>query len=127
MRQCTAIFLLSIFLFSNTEIRELGKIGAFVGHFQEHRAINPDISLLEFIHLHYFNGNVHDEDYARDMQLPFKVIDCAAPTFVCTIPLAAELILAPVPAEAKSSIRPADQSSFLSSYPSDIWQPPKSC
>jgi hypothetical protein len=127
MRKCTAILLLSIFLFANTEIHELGKIGAFIGHFQEHRSADPEISLLEFIHLHYFNGNVHDEDYARDMQLPFKVIDCAAPAFVFMMPLEAELTLSPVLAEVERSVLPAQQSSFLSSYPSDIWQPPKSC
>lgn len=127
MPKCTAAFLLAIFLFSNTHIQELGKIGAFIGHFQEHRIENPEITLLEFIQIHYFNGNVHDEDYDRDMQLPFKVLDSAAPGIAFTLPSVAIVLLPPAFAVAKKKLRFHDQSTLPSSHLSDIWQPPKSC
>ncbi len=127
MRRLTAIFLLSIFLFSNTAIHELGKIGAFLEHFQEHRALDANITLLEFIQIHYFSGNVHDADYARDMQLPFKIIDFAVSGAVFTIPPAAPLVIPSVPLFVKKQIAPCDQSLLPSSPLSDIWQPPKYC
>jgi hypothetical protein len=127
MRKGTAIFFLSIFLFSNTEVHELGKIGAFINHYQEHRSADPAITLLEFIHIHYFNGNIHDEDYDRDMQLPFKVIDCAAPGIVFTLPSDVVLALTPPFPTLKNKACFSNQPAFQSSHLSDIWQPPKSC
>lgn len=127
MRKCTAIFLLSIFIFSNTEFHELGKIGAFIGHFHEHCADNPKTTLLSFIQLHYFSGITHDEDYSRDMQLPFKAIDCTAPGIVFTLPQETFLALPPTLFEVKNKVTPHDQAIHASSHLSDIWQPPKSC
>ncbi len=127
MRRLTAILLLSVFLFSNTPVHELVKIGAFIEHFQEHRAIDANITLLEFLQIHYFSGNVQDEDYARDMQLPFKVLDFSVSGIVFTIPPTAPLVLTTAPISVKKQIAPCDQSLLPFSHLSDIWQPPKYC
>lgn len=125
MHKSIAIFLLSVFIFSNTELRELGKIGALVGHYQEHKNNDAKITFLEFIHLHYFSGFVRDDDFNRDQQLPFKVIDCAAPGIVLTLPPVAILELKTPELVVSNKILPQTQSFSSSCHFSDIWQPPK--
>ena len=71
MRKIAAILFLSAYLITNTELAELGKLGVFFTHFQEHKQANKDLSLMDFVVLHYFSGDQQDDDKARDMQLPF--------------------------------------------------------
>lgn len=77
MKKAFAIFLVSLYIFSFTEIREFLKLPAFVEHYKEHKAVNQNINLLSFITLHYLNGSQKDADYAKDMKLPFKTHDCS--------------------------------------------------
>jgi hypothetical protein len=123
----SAYFLLFLFLLSNTCLRELGKIGMLYDHFQEHQVNNPSITVSEFIAIHYFSGNVKDEDYSRDMQLPFKILHSAVPTFDCTQPQMGMPSLKPPTTPLNHKIIPQKQSAISPSHCADIWQPPKSC
>lgn len=55
----------------STEAYQMLKIGYLVEHFIEHKNANQ-LSLLEFIDLHYIQPTQVDDDYAEDMKLPFK-------------------------------------------------------
>jgi hypothetical protein len=44
MQRRIATWLLFIFLFANSELHELVKVGAFVFHYQEHLAESPGLS-----------------------------------------------------------------------------------
>lgn len=55
-----------------TPVLELLKLPEFLTHLEEHRSENPELSLLDFIDIHYLHGNVKDDDYEEDMKLPFK-------------------------------------------------------
>ncbi|HLP93721.1 MAG TPA: hypothetical protein VK168_06770 [Saprospiraceae bacterium] len=127
MRKIAASFFLALYLLANTEMHELVKLGAFVQHYTQHKSDNPELGLVEFIVIHYFSGNVKDADYAEDMQLPFKVLDCAssAPTHVIPQPFC--LYLMPPVSQESSALPIYDQSKLPSSHLSDIWQPPKAC
>ena len=72
MRRTTSIILLVIYLCNATECNQLLKIPVFFAHVQEHMAEHRYGSLWGFIAEHYFSGDVHDADYERDMELPFK-------------------------------------------------------
>jgi hypothetical protein len=74
LKKAFAIFLVSLYIFSFTETRELLKLPAFIEHYKEHKAENKT-TLLGFITLHYLNGSQKDADYAKDMKLPFKTHD----------------------------------------------------
>ncbi|MDO4228911.1 MAG: hypothetical protein Q4C98_03790 [Capnocytophaga sp.] len=65
---------LFIYLFSFPEVREVVKLPVFIQHFVKHRAEAPDMSLAEFLHLHYVNNAV-DADFEEDMKLPFKSME----------------------------------------------------
>lgn len=127
MRKWIAYLLLFFYCFSNTELHELGRLSAFFSHFKEHQQKDSSISLLEFIRIHYFNGNKVDDDYQKDQQLPFKTADCAnaAPSHVIPVPEA--FVLQTVEIFIPRSVPAYDQSTLPACYPTDIWQPPKSC
>lgn len=126
MQRRIATWLLFIFLFANSELHELVKVGAFVFHYQEHLAESPGLSLLEFIQIHYSSEVVYDEDYSRDMQLPFKTADCISLSAPCTLPQVMEppcLAQAVIPQSQKLLFH--TQAVHSSQHLSDIWQPPK--
>ena len=127
MRRITASFFLLVYLFANTELHELAKIGAFVGHYAEHCQEDEGMTLGKFITIHYFSGNVRDADYDKDMQLPFKTNDCDNFTPTHTIPAALLHPLSPVFVLVKNGLPLYDQSALPSWQASDIWQPPKAC
>jgi hypothetical protein len=127
MQRLTASFFLFIFLFANTALRELAKIDAFISHYAEHKANDQEITVLEFIAIHYFSGNIVDDDYSRDMQLPFKTTDCNSPipSIVIALPDFPDLKICAI---IESGLLPLyDQSLLPSLHTDDIWQPPKSC
>jgi hypothetical protein len=72
------------------------------------------------------SGNTKDADYDRDMQLPFKTGECIVVTFSPVIDNPTEKLLPEVPVyfltKQFSSYQPA---SFISTYLSLIWQPPR--
>ncbi len=80
--------------------------------------------MLSFIVLHYFSGNLHDKDYDKDMQLPFKTADCATAVNFAVTPSAVIMITKPEVYIAK--IYPAIKNSNIPTiHHADIWQPPK--
>ncbi len=127
MHKLMAGLFLALYLFGGTTLHELVKIRAFVAHFHEHRAEDPDLNLLEFIAIHYFNGNIVDDDYARDMQLPFKTADLChfCPTHLA--PATAELEIRYLVALHRKCLPAYRPGELPSAHLSDIWQPPKSC
>ncbi len=46
-----------------------------IEHFIEHKTKNRAIDFLQFITMHYFHIDKNVVDYAKDMKLPFKVLD----------------------------------------------------
>ncbi|MBN8678693.1 MAG: hypothetical protein J0M29_10745 [Chitinophagales bacterium] len=127
MRKAAASFFLALYLLANTEMHELVKFGVFVQHFAQHKSENPDMDLMEFVIIHYFSGNVKDADYAQDMQLPFKALDCSSSAPTCLIPQPVHFYLT-LPVSKETSTLPIyDQSKLPSSHLADIWQPPKAC
>ena len=72
------------------------------------------------------HGSPKDDDYDRDMQLPFKTFDdcisSTAPAYVSTM---LEIIVDNTIAKAEKLKRLPQNKFTLSSYLSNIWQPPK--
>jgi hypothetical protein len=127
MRRFTATFLLFAYIFANTELHQLAKFGAFLKHFAEHQIADPEMTLLAFVEMHYFNGNLMDDDYYEDMQLPFKVTDCGSSSIIHMVPMPdCFVIKQTIPFESgKRSFY--DQTALVASHLADIWQPPKLC
>jgi hypothetical protein len=124
VKSISAILLLSITMLAQTELHQVLKLNVFAHHFEEHQKENPKISVLSFIILHYFSGNLKDKDFDKDMQLPFKTVDCSTAFSVAVTPNYGLTITEPVFFVTRSY--PALKDNFvLSCHTTDIWQPPK--
>ncbi len=128
LKKITSIFFLTLYLFSTTEANELLKLPVIFQHYAEHQQEDKSISFLQFLDIHYMHGSPKDKDYERDMQLPFKTptqcISSIVPEFV---PLMPEISI-DKPIELSENKKSFPKTQFiLSSYLSNIWQPPKSC
>lgn len=128
LKRLTAILFLSVYLLSTTECSELLKLPVLLTHFEEHRAVNSQLTLVQFLHMHYTGDDQNDADQQRDMQLPFKTHDnCSAQLIQVCPPLFCSVALPRIlHAERPQPGFPHDV--FVSSaYLSNIWQPPKNC
>ena len=72
LRRVIAILLLSIQLFTGTELCQVFKAPILFQHYHEHKGGDKSLSFFAFLREHYINSSERDPDYARDMQLPFK-------------------------------------------------------
>jgi hypothetical protein len=72
MRKFTAIILVALYACSSTEAYQLLKMPALVVHYLQHSREDPEMSFLNFLHMHYAEAQVMDADWQQDMQLPFK-------------------------------------------------------
>jgi hypothetical protein len=120
----STIFLLSIMIFSQTQLYHLLKIPVLVQHFFEHKDEEPGITFTKFIVIHYFSGNLKDKDHDRDMQLPFKTNDCLQTITSIVVPQQNVISVKPLVTEKKIYLN--DKHNWISSnYVMDIFQPPQ--
>ena len=59
----------------NSSLNELFKLPVLYAHFMEHRNLDKNIDLMDFLSMHYCGNDLNDNDQDRDMQLPFKQLD----------------------------------------------------
>lgn len=105
---------------------EFLKLPAFISHFIEHKMENKNITLMQFMHIHYMQGNIMDDDHDRDMSLPFKTEDVCIPAgVVAFLPVSIPEYSFKPHAVVLGKI-PVTNDSFVSFQSlSNIWQPPK--
>ena len=120
-------FCLSVYVFSNSPSGELLKIPVLVLHYFEHKTDNKNLSVFEFLYIHYANGDVQDADYAQDMKLPFKKI---GKTSLSSLHLECPnaFIFTPQKYEYKAtflSFMTYYNFQYSHTYFCEIWQPPK--
>jgi hypothetical protein len=124
LKKIAVILLLLVTLFSQTELHQVMKLPAFIQHFFEHRSEKSDMSLADFIAMHYLHGSPKDDDYDKDMQLPFKTVECAASVTLDIIPSLPFSAVQPV-SSINRSYPSLNNNSIRFSHTADIWQPPK--
>lgn len=122
-----AIFFMSIYMLSFSEMHQFLRIPVLMQHFVEHRHINPSISLLSFLKEHYIHQYVRDADYQRDNQLPFRHSDCCAVTTAlnCECPVMTFVELPVRLTEIKNEFILHDEESHSLLSVADIFQPPR--
>ncbi|NLU95714.1 hypothetical protein [Chitinophaga sp. Ak27] len=75
VKRIAAYILLFIFFLHNTGFDQLLKIPMLVVHYKEHQQRNHQLSITDFLCIHYLLPDDGDNDADRDMQLPYKTID----------------------------------------------------
>lgn len=102
------------------------KIGAFITHYFEHKELNQNLSLIGFIELHYSQNTSKDNDYDKDMKLPFKSHDCSSHQASESTYLSCINYHIQEPIFCIEGINRLSENAYLpSSFLSDIWQPPR--
>ena len=95
-------------------------------HFAEHKQENSQITFVEFLAMHYLHGSPRDKDYDKDMQLPFKTTGESNSFFANAFDSANFFVIIAVPISGLIKQQAVPQSKcMLSSYLSNIWQPPR--
>jgi len=126
VKKSLSILLLSLYLICGTELRELSKLGAFINHYFEHKEQNQDLSLIDFIEIHYLQNTSKNNDYEKDMKLPFKSHNCSSHHISESSYLSALNYHLQEPIFIIQCANISKDNSYLpSSYLSDIWQPPR--
>jgi hypothetical protein len=125
LKKATAILFLFVQLSTTTEFSQLFKLPVLWQHYQEHRENNKNVSFMSYLAMHYFNGDVKDADYDRDMQLPFKTTTHYQVASVASILPAPIVPVEPPSYNHLSEIVPSDDTFISSQFLSAIWQPPK--
>ena len=126
MAKYFSILFLSIYLFTVLQVNELFKIPNMVGHYNEHQESEPNIGFWEFICIHYMHGEQHDDDFSKDMKLPFKShgTDCQCNIVFYPSVQNYNFTATFFPKEYKPQSFTYSYSSY-SNYLSTIWQPPQ--
>ena len=76
VKKLAAILLVSLYIFGSTDAYQFLKLPQFIQHYLLHRQQNNELSLSSFLQIHYNNGPVViDDDFDKDMQLPFKTAE----------------------------------------------------
>jgi len=131
VKKWISISLLSVYLISTTELYQLLKIPFFVEHYIEHRGLNHNLTVWEFMTLHYFGDDLRDDDDAKDMQLPFKSNDGYITLNILAFIAEPVTTILHLPADAVAigltTCTIYEKVFIPSSYSSNIWQPPKFC
>ncbi len=115
---------MALMVLTQTELHQVLKLPVLVVHFQEHLALNKQITLLDFLKEHYIGHTIIDNDDQRDRQLPFKTTHCVNTTIVAVSdPVQLDLRPAEVPVEREFIVLSTDftPQGILNS----IFQPPR--
>jgi len=129
LKRISAILFLSIYLLATTELGQLLKFPAFIDHYKEHKSKNKELTLVDFLMIHYSHGTVKDADYEKDMKLPFKT---TSENSFSIIAIASTPQTLNITVQDLIFFEPRKQyfgnEYFIPmSFFSNIWQPPKHC
>jgi len=124
VKNFSILLILSIYLFSTTELIQLLKIPVLISHCIEHKNNNSKLTFVQFLNDHY-NIPVKDNDRDTDEKLPFvKHVNFLNITAISsTVSSEVPLMTSSIFFEKKLLFYP-DQY-YLNTYTCHIWQPPK--
>lgn len=128
MKRLLHILLISLYVFSCTELKELTKLPILFQHYFEHKGIDQNITFWWYIQHHYSDIPHTDDDDDRDNQLPFKTTDISfGQTIAPALPPSDGNSLKKIDTLiSKHKIKVNNDRSPHSAYAGKIWQPPKS-
>lgn len=124
MKICLIYTILLSFLLSTTELGQLLKIPVFFQHLEQHEALNHNLTIWQFLYLHYGTDKDHDAD---DHKLPFKSSCSNIQQVNLALPQIKPSNLIPQveTIEETPKIFNHNDKGSKSGYLSSVWQPPK--
>jgi hypothetical protein len=115
-----------VFLCVNTELHQLLKLPFLVHHYMEHKAKNPDCTVLDFLKDHYANNNLQSAQTDKEHKnLPFKTTDCTTSHTVLAFDNLNKYLLRPTNTFSIKVKVVDNETIYTSASLSKIWQPPQ--
>jgi len=128
LKRVSIIFLLIIYLTSISEFTQWIKVPVLFEHYVEHKTLNPHLTFLSFLNMHYSMEDDQDSDYDHDSQLPFKSHSgCINSGLIAFLPEFAEEINKNQFISGELHFIPSPESLLPQTILSSVWQPPKTC
>lgn len=125
MKKSVAIFLLTVYLFSATDLKELLKIEVVIEHLQEHQKNDRSVTLFQFLVMHYITDDGNSKDNATDEKLPFKSHEVYSVVSFVSVPnQIASLAFNAFPI-IKDDFFVEDDSLIFTNYHALVWHPPQ--
>lgn len=126
LKKAICILFLGSFLISSTELRQLLKLPLLIQHFTEHQQENKNITIWEFLSMHYEEASKIDLDYGKDQKLPFKSDEGYTGASIGVFVPTAFYSLVERSFYQETVLHFVSNEDFVHSvYLSSIWQPPK--
>ena len=123
-----AVVLLIVYLLSATATSEFLKIPLLVHHYYDHKDENRNITLIEFLSLHYYTEDGTDKDAMEDNQLPFKSCENASTvSFISLTPPPSIELVAEFEKKSCTTFGVSNPLLPPSGFMATIWQPPRCC
>ncbi|WP_146171093.1 hypothetical protein [Sphingobacterium faecium] len=124
MKNLSIILILSLYLFSTTELIQLLKMPILISHCLEHQKNNSKLTIGQFLFDHY-NKHDQDGDADTDQKLPFiKHANSLNITAIyCQVSTQLPQLMSTIFFEKKAFFH--DDQDRISTYINHIWQPPK--
>ena len=83
------------------------------------------LTLWEFITIHYMSGDVHDEDYNEDMELPFKDLANHGNINITLDQPGTAICIKPTMELKSRNFSQRNLAIPSDNYTNNIWQPPR--
>lgn len=126
MKKAICIFFLGVYLISATELSQLLKFPMLIHHYAEHKGQIKDLTLWQYLVLHYQNDNIIDIDHNNDKQLPFKSHDCCSGYVIGAFVPTTFYTLCTKSFYKEPRTHFVSTEGFVNAvYLSSIWQPPR--
>ncbi|RFM33319.1 hypothetical protein DXN04_20050 [Chitinophaga silvisoli] len=116
---------MGLFTLHTISFDQLLKLPVLVMHYIEHRAQDGNLSVMQFLSMHYWGHDNNDNDQDRDDQLPFKKVNSTTVHQVFT-PLA-RITYLKVQAVSNIAIKypEPDEDRLPNPAASDLFRPPR--
>lgn len=124
MKNMLAIFFLSVYLLSTTELFQLLKLPILMEHFAEHKQQDDSMSFLGFL-IHHYGGHQPDADWATDMKLPFMQLSDSSGLSASVAPHSVNFHFSRTVSPQGKPFFAHPDDNLVSAYLDTIWQPPK--
>ena len=115
-------FLVILYALTATELGQLFKVSRLIDHYAVHQAKAADLSLSEFLYMHYFGDDADPLDNQQDEALPFK---SPAQTNGLNVVLPVTCYNCKPPELMRESALCSYNAGPLLAYHPSIWQPPE--
>jgi hypothetical protein len=123
MKRGIVLILTALFIFSNTECKQLLKLPLLLEHYSEHHQHNPSISAFQFFLHHYACQENHADQ--EDQKLPFKSGAQSIHTFLPFVGITNDNALHLFTFEEDAPLNGAYRAPFSTAAHDLVWQPPK--